>query len=267
VAVSVIPPAKGSAQEGTTIVRVTVFGSDSARLTGVNLAISRADVGAIVAGRTSNSGEHVFRVPLPKGDYTVLARLPGFAPTEKSFSSPQRDTIDVVMRLEPVPTTQLAPVAVEVSSSRYVLGASQIANSNRPIRDAFDVLKKLKPSMLYDRDRCKAEVVDNVWINGRRVLFMARNVPILGKGATRNVGSIKIRTTGGGSRSEPPAVDSVLASIRAEHVEEIRLVNCWDTSLPGVGANNALYVALKPGIDWDWNRGSFVPDSSGPRRR
>jgi hypothetical protein len=61
---------------------------------------------------------------------------------------------------------------------------------------------------------------------------------------------------------EPVAVDSVLASVRAEHLQEIRLVNCWDTSLPGVGAKNALYVALKPGVDWNWKVGSFIADSS-----
>jgi hypothetical protein len=267
VAVSLPSAAKGWAQERTTIVRITVIESDSVRLAGVNLAISRADVGAILAGRTNTSGEHLFRVPLSKDKYMVLARFPGFAPTESPFNSAQGDTIDLIMRLERVPATQLAPVAVEVSSSRYVLDASRIAESNRQIRDAFEALRKLKPSMLYDRDRCKGEVVENVWINGRRVLFMASNVPILGKGATRTVGPMKIRTIGGGARSEPPAVDSVLASVRAEHVGEIRLVNCWDTSLPGVGANNALYVTLKPGVDWDWKRGSFVPDSSGLRRK
>ena len=72
-------------------------------------------------------------------------------------------------------------------------------------------------------------------------------------------------TTARKGQGEPPAVDSVLASIRAEHIAQIRLVNCWDTSLPGVGANNALYVVLKQGVDWDWKRGSFVAASSTAR--
>ncbi len=115
--------------------------------------------------------------------------------------------------------------------------------------------------MLYDRDRCRAEVVENVWINGRRVLFMAKNVPTLGSRSLRSIGSVRLRNGGGGARSEPPAVDSILATMRAEHVDVIRLVNCWDTSMPGVGSKNALYVSLKPGIDWDWRRGSFVADT------
>jgi hypothetical protein len=119
--------------------------------------------------------------------------------------------------------------------------------------------------MLFDGDRCRHEPVDNVWINGRRVLFMARQTPVFGARSRVRSGTRPLTTARKG-QGEPPAVDSVLASIRAEHIAEIRLVNCWDTSLPGVGANNALYVVLKLGVDWDWKRGSFVVDSSTTRR-
>ena len=183
---------------------------------------------------------------------------------------PQRDvgasdSVFVTVRLAASPTPELAPVVVEARRSNYVLTRSDMIASGRQIRDAFEALRKLKPSMLHDKDRCRAEVVDNVWINGRRVLFMAKQVPAFGTRTSRSVGAVRVTTHGGGTRSEPPAVDSVLASIRAEHVDEIRLVNCWDTSLPGMGANNALYVALKPGFDWDWKRGSFVADTMRDR--
>jgi hypothetical protein len=119
--------------------------------------------------------------------------------------------------------------------------------------------------MLFDGDRCRHEPVDNVWINGRRVLFMARQTPVFGARSVVRTGT-RLTTTVRKGQGEPPAVDSVLASIRAEHIAQIRLVNCWDTSLPGVGANNALYVVLKLRVDWDWKRGSFVADSSTTRR-
>jgi hypothetical protein len=173
----------------------------------------------------------------------------------------------MALTLGRLPPSLLDPITIEATRSNYVLGAAEIAASRRPVRDAFEVLQKLRPSMLYDRDRCKAEVVENVWVNGRRVLFMAKNVPILGARGGRTVGGVQISTAGGGSRSEPPAVDSVLASIQAEHLLEIRLVNCWDNSIPGVGGKNALYVALRPGVDWDWKRGSFVADSNTYYRR
>lgn len=239
------------------VVRVTVVGTDGVGLADVNLAISRSDVGAILSGLTNGSGIHSFRVTVLPGAYSVLARRPGFAPAETALEFGKSDTVLVVLRLQAAPATQLAPVVVEATRSNYVLDGSQIAASGRPIRDAFEALRKLRPSMLHDGDRCRHEAVDNIWINGRRVLFMASQVPVFGARSVRTVGGTRVSTSGG----EPPAIDSVLASIRAEHVEEIRLVNCWDTSLPGVGSNNALYVTLKPGIDWDWKRGSFAMDT------
>jgi hypothetical protein len=242
-------------------IHVGVVGSDGSALRDVNVAVSREKIGALLSGRTNDAGLHVFKTSLQPGAYTLLARRPGFLPGEARFDVGNADSISVVVRLTASPAAELAPVVVEARRSNYVLTRSDMLASGRQIRDAFEALRKLRPSMLYDKDRCRAEVVDNVWINGRRVLFMAKQVPVFGASTFRSVGAMRVTTSGGGSRSEPPAVDSVLASIRAEHVEEIRLVNCWDTSLPGMGSNNALYVALKQGIDWDWKRGSFVADT------
>ena len=242
-------------------IHVTVVGSDGSALRDVNVAVSRERVGAFLAGRTNDSGFHVFMTSLQPGAYTLLARRPGFLPAETRFDVGISDSVSVTVRLTASPAAELAPVIVEARRSNYVLTRSDMIASGRQIRDAFEALRKLKPSMLHDKDRCRHEVVDNVWINGRRVLFMAKQVPAFGTRASRSVGAMRVTLNGGGSRSEPPAVDSLLASIRAEHVDEIRLVNCWDTSLPGMGSNNALYVALKPGIDWDWKRGSFLVDT------
>lgn len=254
--------AQAAENERRVTIQVVVIGNDGSRLGEVSLAVSRADVGALLSGRTNDSGLHVFQSSLRPGAYSVLARRPGFSPGETRFDVGTSDSVVVTVRLSPRPATDLAPVVVEASRSNYVLTSSDMLASGRPIRDAFEALRKLKPSMLYDKDRCRAEVVENVWINGRRVLFMAKQIPIPGNRSSRSVGGVRVTVSGGGSRSEPPAVDSVLASIRAEHVDEIRLVNCWDNSLPGVGSKNALYVSLKPGIDWDWKRGSFVADTS-----
>lgn len=246
-------------------IHVAVVGTDGSALREVNVAVSRAQIGALLAGRTNDSGLHVFTTLLQPGAYTLLARRPGFLPGEVRFDVGASDSVFVTVRLTTGAAAELAPVVVEARRSNYVLTRSDMIARGRQIRDAFEALRKLKPSMLYDKDRCRAEVVDNVWINGRRVLFMAKQVPAFGTGTSRSIGAMRVTMHGGGSRSEPPAVDSVLASIRAEHVDEIRLVNCWDTSLPGMGSNNALYVALKAGIDWEWKRGSFVADTIPPR--
>ena len=242
-------------------VHVRVVGPDSLPLPGVNVAISRSDVGAILIGSTDGMGAHVFSVDVGRHSYAVLARRPGFRPVERRLTIGQFDTIPVMLQLIPARPTDLAAMRIEARPSNYILTSDQISRSRRTIRDAFEALYKIRPAMLYDRDRCKAEKVSNVWINGRRVLWMAWNAIIAPPPATLADQRAALRNP----RSRE--VDSTLATVRSEHLEEIRLVNCWDTSLPGIGAKNALYVTLKPGIDWDWKRGSFVADSSAYRRK
>jgi len=246
---------EGQESSGTRhVVVVRVVGPDSVPLSDVNVAISRSDVGAIMVGRTDTNGSYTFSLRVTSTVYAVLARRPGFSQAEARLTFGSSDTVRVGLLLKPANPTELAGVRIEARPSNYVLSSRQIAASGRPVRDAFEALRKLRPSMLYDKDRCKTEVVENVWINGERVLFMASNAITLPPATLAERRARRIPR-------QPVAVDSILASVRAEHLEEIRLVNCWDTSLPGVGAKNALYVALQPGVDWDWKRGSFVADS------
>lgn len=240
------------------VVVVRVVAPDSTAIPGVNVAISRSDRGAILVGRTDATGTHSFRVRLDPGAYSVLARRPGFSKAEERLTFGLADTLHVELTLQPRNATELARVRVEARPSSYVLSSAQIAASGRPIRDAFEAVQKLRPRMLYDRDRCKGEAVQNVWINGERVLFMAYNAIVLPPATLVDARS-RLRPR------QPVAVDSVLASVRSEHLLEIRLVNCWDNSFPGTGAKNALYVALRPGVDWSWKRGSFVADSNSYR--
>jgi hypothetical protein len=62
--------------------------------------------------------------------------------------------------------------------------------------------------------------------------------------------------------AEPDAMDTVLSWIHPEHVAEMRYANCWDTSMPEIGTNDALYIVLKPGVKFGWGRGTYV-DSGG----
>jgi hypothetical protein len=253
-------PLDASAQEGRrVVVRLTVTDTNGNGIAGARIAISRDSVGAILVGETDAAGRFVARLALGAARHVASARRIGFRQAEAELPG-SRDTVDLSLRLKKLANSELERVNVTARQSQYVLDAAQIAASRRPVRDAFEALLKLRPSMLHDGDRCPHDVVDNVWINGRRELFMASRVPILG--ASRSVGAVRFSMhTARRQSREPPALDSLLASIRAEHVESITLLNCWDTSFPGVGTNNALYVVLKPGTGWDSKRGSFRADS------
>ena len=256
---SAVPEALLAQRPGNTVsVAVTVADSTGAPMRDVDVFVSRSGVGAILFRRTNEAGLATFIVERSSQPQAVLARRIGWTPKEQALEFGDSDSLQVRLQLAPA-STQLPAVVVEAKPSDFLLTASEMATSPRPVRDALEAMAKLRPYMLYDRTRCPGQPPDNVWINGRRVLFMASKTPILG--ATRRVGSTTVTTPGRGRHGSPPALDSLLASIRVEHVHEIQLVNCWDISLPGVGASNALYVTLKPGFDWDWRRGSFAVDS------
>src|SRR5688572_23628306 len=144
-------------------IRVRVIGPDSLPLPGVNVAISRSDVGAILIGSTDELGTQRFTVDVGRHSFAVLARRPGFRPVERSLTIGQSDTIPVLLQLHPARPTDLAAIRIEARPSNYILTSDQISRSRRTIRDAFEALNKIRPRMLYDRDRCKAEKVTNVW--------------------------------------------------------------------------------------------------------
>lgn len=255
-------PSNADAQvTGTAIVRVHVKRADGSALPETDLIINRDRVGAILIGRSDSSGNYVFVVELQTGRYSVQARRIGFRPATAALQLKDGETVLIDMELQAASPTELAAVRVEGANPNYYVGSAEIAASSRPVRDAYEALQKLRPYMLHDSDRCRNDPVDHVWINGRRVLFMARNTPVLltRPGVRPTVGS---RRRGSGSL----AVADVLASVQGDHIAEIRLRNCWDRSLSDVGTNNALFVVLKPGVAYDWRRGSYVVDSSAFRR-
>ncbi len=240
-------------------VHVTVAGSDGAPLDATTLLIVKQGVGAMLTGSTDAKGHYTFLVPHDSGRYSLLARKIGFAPVETSLFGDGRDTVNINLILTPASPNELPSVRVEASArgKNYFLDSAEIASTRgRTIRDAYDALRKLRPDMLGDKGRCPSEPVDNVWVNGRRVLSMARFT-----GAAQG-GPVHVVRRARKATPEPDLVDSVLASVRAEDIAEIRYVNCWDRSMPGLGTNNAVYIVLKPGLDWDWGLGSHPADSS-----
>jgi hypothetical protein len=49
-----------------------------------------------------------------------------------------------------------------------------------------------------------------------------------------------------------------MSGIKPEHIAEVNYADCFDTSVARPGAQNAVFVALKPGIGYDPGRGSYV---------
>lgn len=227
-----------------------------------NRAVSGADVmfvqgagGAFVAGRTDTTGTYQLldadSLPLP---VSVVARKLGYAPTRATLSDVRADGADVLLTLRPTAALDTIRINATMRGKNYVLGKAEILGSTRTIRDALEALEKLRPEMLGDQGRCPSDPVTNVWINGRRVFF---KVSSAAPARMRKRGAYRVSADPRQSGGEL-AVQKVLASIKPEHLSEIRYVNCWDITTAGIGTNNAIYITLLPGFTWDMSRGSHV---------
>ncbi len=242
------------------VVRVLVVDTNRAPLRSADVIVIRDRTQAILIGQTDSAGRYAFRIDVDNDrKYSIAARRLGYAPATAEIRLVPGDTLSIDIELEHTSATALPSVLVEGRKASHFFDSTEIAQSHRTIYDAFDAVRKLRPDMLSDPDRCPRQPTDNVWVNGRRVLFMASRAPVFGyRPATGYMTRVASRKMG------PPALDSTLASIKAQHIAEIRWVDCNDTSLPGMGSNNAIYIVLKPGIGWDLKRGSYVDSVNAP---
>jgi hypothetical protein len=61
----------------------------------------------------------------------------------------------------------------------------------------------------------------------------------------------------------PITVWSVLSSIKPEHIAELNYADCADFSVDRASGRNALFVVLKPGVQFKVGLGSMVADDVG----
>jgi hypothetical protein len=107
------------------------------------------------------------------------------------------------------------------------------------------------------REHCRP--VSFVWVNGTRIRLAPINPALatekrMGRRAARATPHLGVR----GSAAIPYGVHAILASIRPEHVDEIRFHDCDDLSLQRANSESALFVTLKPGIGYEQGLGSYV---------
>ncbi|MEO7085009.1 MAG: carboxypeptidase-like regulatory domain-containing protein [Gemmatimonadaceae bacterium] len=260
----------GAQAPRTSAVDVTVTDASGTRLAGVELTLRRLGARDVVSAATDQRGSHRFEVPDDTGALSLVARKIGYAPSAQEFRVDPNAPAAVTIVLARAPATlDTTVIAADIPrSKKYYIGATEIATSSRYIGDALDAVSKLQPAMMGDGYRlCPG--VKYIWVNGQRIY----SAPIGGsspRGNRVSAAGVRERPVSSGNVRDqmllstgPPGVADVLASIHAEHLAEIRYVNCWDKPpLPGVGGSDALFIVLKPGVQWDWKRGSRVVDST-----
>jgi hypothetical protein len=264
------------------VIHVVVVDTATHGIAGVELSVVRGLNEQVTRGVTDATGSSDLRVPHDSGAYQVIGRRIGYQRAVHFFAKALGDTIGI--RLEMRRAVQvLEAVAVtekeDVARKSYHIDADEIANSSRTIIHVNDILTKLRPDMLDGRSgTCSLQ---NVWVNGQYIEFapedphalLRRGVaPTPPASASRPILSGKGGTSPRGLRSTPAqraaaVAWSVLWSIKPEHVDEINYVDCFRDPVHKRNSDNAVYVVLKPGIDFIAGIGSFVADTAWDRPR
>ncbi len=254
-------PGTSPAQSPRTVIRVTARDSSGAPISNAELAVVRGLHDILAHGATDSAGQGALYVDSLRDstDLQVVMRKIGYQRGDRFFPAWPHDSVNVKIVVGAVPA-KLAAMEVNASPDlkwkSYHLDADDIANSDIPFTDAWDVVKRLRPDILTSRGGC-ATGVQEVWINGKRVVL-----PLMPIGMARDRARI-----GAPPRARFSYIPvSVLSDIPPEHIQEMTYHDCFDSSMAAVGSVNALFVTLKPGVAFKQDVGSFVIDSGSDTR-
>jgi hypothetical protein len=274
----------------TTTVRVHVRDSTGTAVSGADLTIVQGLHDVVVSGSTDGDGRRGLSIPKNGSDYQLVVRRLGYQRVNRFFRVTGRDTIAFDIELIPtIRTLETVTVTAEQDLKRksYFIDADQIANSDRTLIDASDILTKLKPDMICGRNcqplaaagvatqnparRCPGLVfqqpprmscpVDtsppsvntNVWVNGRRIRSIIPDEMAMAR-RTGLLGGLL------------PGSLTVLGQIKPEHIDQMTYIDSSDNTVGLVGSNDALFIVLKPGIVYEPGRESRLADDTDHKK-
>jgi len=243
--------------------RIHVVDSMQVPVAGAEVSVVRGLQSVLARGVTDARGFRVLSVPRGDDSYQVSVRKIGYAFANPFVRVPNADTLSVEIVLRhSVQTLEEVVVTAEESLRRrtYHIDADAIAQSERTLIDATDIVTKLRPDMLSGRSgECS---LDEVWINGRRIRDPLPNEILVERArimAALQAAAPHTRIPFG--ITSAVNVMSVLSTIKPEHVDEMTYNDCLSRTLDmRAGSTNALFVVLKPGVGYKEGRGSFVAE-------
>jgi hypothetical protein len=263
------------------VVQVHVADTSGTPLAGATLTILKArQLDALYVGISDATGRYTFTIEPDSGSYRVVVRKVGYIETARLLPVAPGDTLTVAVRMGRLPR-EMDTVRVterQLPSRKYFLGADEIMASTRPIDDAYDAIRALSPVIFTGDGARLCGRVQSVWINGKRWTdspLGMRGVSVDHTRAVDSRGPPPRQMLPAFLLAPPPRPDllgtrsvmGLLMNIKKEHIDQIKYVNCWDTSMPGIGGMDAVFVTLKPGIAFDLEHGSYVDSTLTPPPR
>lgn len=236
------------AQNRPLVIRVRVTDSSRTALSGAEVTVIRDGAGLVQFGRTDAGGRITFSIQMADGSYRVSARQIGYSQASSQPLSGIADTISLNLTLVRLPpalldTFRVAERPLPLAKQPFV-GADEIARDTRSVLSLRDVVLKERPDIDYQAYRCM-RVAPRGFVNHgtipRSRVRRSTGVP--------DPPSVRVYVNGVWIQPE----DDPWNSIHAEHIAELRFVNCNDRSIPGLPPSPfaSIYVVLKRGIGWD----------------
>ncbi len=279
------PNARVEAQDVTASVHVRVRDSAGVAVLGADVSIVQGLNTLRGSGLTDARGEAVVRVTVAENldtdaAYLLVVRKIGYVRADR-YVKLLRDssTFDVSLSRA---VKALAPVVVTAEQSlkrkSYHIEADEIENSEREMIDATDNVANLRPDIICGRasrplagaisrvqigarkcpmlvmqqvaicpagDEAPASLSTNVWVNGRRILSVSPSEMALAR-QTGVLGSLR------------PGTMTVLSEIKPEHIAEMTYVDSSDNTVGLVGSSDAIFIVLKPGVEYQPGAPSFI---------
>jgi hypothetical protein len=207
----------------------------------------------VLFGRTGADGRFAFSFEPESASYQLAVRRVGYLQTSRLLHVSAGDTVAFEISLARLPkaldTIRVTEKPLPLARRPFV-GAAEIAADERSILSLGDVLGALRPEIAFQSSKCVS--------SASRIVLAPGDIPRSHR-PTKPPYKARVYING---KWFPPEFDP-FNSIHAEHIEEVRYVNCLDNSIPGLPerAWASVYVVLKPGILWDYKRGSYEDPS------
>ena len=247
------------ARRAASTIRVHVTDSLGAPVADAEVAVVRGLKQSVATARTDAAGDHSFIVDLDSSDYSVVARKVGYTRGDRFFAA-ERATVDarVTMKRIEAALPAVTVTVVDFKRQSYFIDADEIADSKVVVYDALDVVQRLRPDMILSRSgslgtrtRIGCPSLSYIWVNGKRYLanFVIPNpmVQMRAKGAGNRIGRMA------------PGNATILSEIEPEHIAEMNYRDCFEQAVDRkVGSVNALFITLKPGVDYRPGARSYV---------
>ncbi|MDF1503497.1 carboxypeptidase regulatory-like domain-containing protein [Roseisolibacter sp. H3M3-2] len=256
--------ARAQAPAVSGVVRVRVVDSTGAPVADAGVQLVRGVSEVLAAGATDAAGWRTLAATAPPGPLQLVVRRIGHLRADRFVTWAGGDTLSVRVTLFPVAQALAAVTVTERESirrRRMSIDAEAIAASRRPVVDALDVVTGLRPDMIYGVGGAYAACgsVRHVWVNGKRQRMVAVDpslVPDVRMG--RRAQRATPRLAPQGRRAIPLDVQTMLRSIRPEHVAEMHGTDCRDATMARASSESAIFVVLKPGVGFRPGVGSYV---------